>query len=192
MNSKNPRSISQNDQELEIELLAVRCQLGELAALDDLVERFHSDLWGYLLGVTADPVVAEEVLQEAWLRILRGIGRLRESKRLRPWLYSIVRRTFMDRLRLRYKEQRLEPIEEEPVSPVPSLELDWQETEALHRSLQRLSPPDRETVVLFYLRELGLVEVSEVLDIPVGTVKSRLHRARRVLRDELNKEGVKR
>jgi RNA polymerase sigma-70 factor (ECF subfamily) len=185
IDERNPR------ERLEQELLVARCQLGERAAFEALVARWHEPLWRYVLGMTGDPARGEEILQEGWLRILRGIDRLRDPDRLRPWLFSIVRRTFVDRLRARYAEPRLEPLDAEPPDETPP-QLDWEESESLHRALQRLPPPDRETVVLFYLRELDLRQVAEVLEIPLGTVKSRLHRGRRTLRQELERQGVTR
>ncbi|MBZ0114380.1 MAG: RNA polymerase sigma factor [Thermoanaerobaculia bacterium] len=177
---------------MELELLVTRCQLGEQQGFDQLVERWHPPLWAYVSSMTGDPAVAEEVLQEGWLRILRGIGRLREPARLQAWLYSIVRRTFMDRLRDRYRLKRFEPIDEEPPGVEPPADLDWEERDHLQRSVGELSLADRETLVLFYLRELQLEEVAEILDIPIGTVKSRLHRARRALRKSLTQKGVQR
>ena len=181
------------DRELkELELLVARCQLGEPDGFAALVERWHRPLWRYVRTMPGDPDVAEEILQEGWLRILRGIDRLQSPSRLQAWLYSIVRRTFMDMLRVRYAHSGVEPVDAELPDTEPPAELGWEETETLYTSLQALPPPDRETIVLFYLRELDLQEVSEVLDIPVGTVKSRLHRARRFLRNELEEQGVSR
>ena len=178
--------------QLELELLVARCQLGETSAFNALVERWHPPLWSYVHQMTGDAAATEEVLQEGWLRILRGIDKLREPARLQSWLYSIVRRTFTDTLRGRYADKAVDPIDDElPDTDLPA-ELGWEESELLHRSMQQLPHVDRETIVLFYLRELDLQEVSEVLAIPVGTVKSRLHRARRALRRELESQGVSR
>jgi len=188
------RQVGRDDERgrLERELLVARCQLGEPAAFAALVERWHEPLWRYVRGLAADPAAAEEVLQEGWLRILRGIGGLREPERLRSWLFTVVRRTFLDRLRVRYAEAGFEVLESEPPDDEPPPELDREESESLHRAISRLSPPDRETLVLFHLRELDLREVAAVLGVPVGTVKSRLHRARRQLRHELENQGVTR
>lgn len=169
----------------ESELLVARCQLGEPAAFERLVERWHPPIWRWVRGVSGDAEVAEEIVQEAWLRILRGIGRLRDPARLRSWLFSIVRRTFVDRLRWRYADERNEPLAEEPAGGDETDELAAEEFDLLHAAVATLPPPDRETIVLFYLRELSLQEVAEVLGVPVGTVKSRLHRARRQLRERL-------
>lgn len=183
-------SLDDTDRErAELELLVARCQLGEAAAFDALVARWHEPLWRYLRGATGDPEVAREVLQESWVRILRGIDRLRDASRLRPWLFSIARRAFMDRLRVRYAHEGHEPLGDEPADDSLPAELAWEDAERLHAALDRLSPPDRETTVLFYLRELDLQEVADVLAVPVGTVKSRLHRARRFLRAQLTAQG---
>lgn len=169
----------------ESELLVTRCQLGEPAAFDRLVERWHPPIWRWVRGVAGDAEVAEEIVQEVWLRILRGIGRLRDPARLRSWLFSIVRRTFVDRLRWRYADERHEPLAAEPAGGDAVDEFAAEEIDLLHAAVATLPPPDRETIVLFYLRELSLQEVAEVLGVPVGTVKSRLHRARRQLRERL-------
>ena len=177
--------------DLERELLVTRCQLGEPEAFSLLVELWHEPLWRYVRSMTRDSSTAEEILQEVWLRILRGIDRLRDSSRLRSWLYSIARHTFIDRLRLDYADEAMEPFEDEPIDDEVD-ELAWETSEQLHAAIARLSLRDRETIELFYLQELDLREVSEVLEIPVGTVKSRLNRARRHLRDHLNRKGMTR
>src|SRR6185436_15384103 len=85
-----------------LELLAVRCQLGERAALDALVARWHLPLWKYARRVTGTDDAASDAIQEAWLRVLRGLPGLREPARLRPWIFGIARRVLMDRLRAQY------------------------------------------------------------------------------------------
>ncbi len=79
----------------EDEWLAVRCQLGERAAFDELIERYQGPLWRYVRRVAPDEDAAREVTQDAWLRVIRGIGRLRDPARLRPWLFGIARRGWL-------------------------------------------------------------------------------------------------
>ena len=90
--------------ELADELLAIRCQLGELGAMDALVERWHRSLWGYVRSLAPDDDAAAEAVQDVWLRVLRAISGLRDPARLRPWLFGIARRVMMDRLRKEYAE----------------------------------------------------------------------------------------
>jgi RNA polymerase sigma factor (sigma-70 family) len=171
--------------------LAVRCQLGERAAFDLLIERWHGPLWTYARRVTGSDDAAHEVVQDAWLRILRGLPRLRDATRLRPWLFGIARRTLMDRLRGQYaapspSDVDLDTLAAADAGRVSASAVDAETDEAgLLEGLAGLPVIEREVLTLFYLRELSLAEVAELLDIPIGTVKSRLHRARRVLRQAL-------
>src|SRR5687767_2991273 len=86
------------------EFPAIRCQLGEPAAFDALIARWHEPLWKYLRRLTGDEDAAAEAVQDAWLRILRGMPRLRDGSRLRAWIFGIARRVVMDRLREKYAE----------------------------------------------------------------------------------------
>jgi RNA polymerase sigma-70 factor (ECF subfamily) len=170
-------------------LLAVRCQLGERAAFDDLIRRFALPLRRYVVRVVGNADVADELVQDTWLQLLQGIGRLREPARLRAFLFGIAHRRVMDHLRARYAvppgtEAELDALAAD--GPEPDAGLEAREIE---RGLERLPPVEREVLSLFYLDELSLAEVSQVLGIPVGTVKSRLHRARNLLRNHVTGES---
>ncbi len=171
--------------ELEDELLAVRCQLGEQSAFEELVGRWHQPLWRYLRRLTRDDDAAAETLQDVWLRVLRGIVRLREPARLRAWLFGIARRAVMDRLRQEYAAAELVAAELDEFAAPDEAEVLADDLALLHRELMRLPLVEREALTLFYLRELSLLEIAAVLAIPVGTVKSRLFRARRLLREQM-------
>jgi len=166
------------------EWLAIRCQLGEPDAFDDLVERWHGPLCAYARRVTASDDGANDAVQDVWLRIVRGIGRLRDPARLRPWIFGIARRVLMDRLRDKYAAPLLVDIVDEHPAPEPDLERDA-DLVALATALDRLPLIEREVLALFYLEELTLEELSDVLAIPIGTEKSRLFRARKLLRERL-------
>lgn len=173
----------------EDELLVVRCQLGERPAFDELIERWHQPLWKYVRRVTGDDDAAHDAVQDVWLRVLRGIARLRDGSKLRAWLFGIAHRVVMDRLRSQYASPTVEGVD------IASIAADERATDldddiaSLHHELTRLPVTEREVLTLFYLRELSLAEVAEALDIPVGTVKSRLFRARQLLRHELESKG---
>jgi RNA polymerase sigma factor (sigma-70 family) len=170
------------------ELLAVRCQLGEPAAFDDLIARWHGPLWGFVRRLTGEDDAAREILQDVWLRVLRGIPRLRDGSRLRAWLFGIARRAVMDRLRDQYARSPAADVDVDEI-PTDMTADDFDDQEALERALQRLPLVEREAVTLFYLQELSLNEIAEALKVPVGTVKSRLFRARRLLRELLTERG---
>lgn len=174
------------------ELLAIRCQLGEPAAFDALIARWHEPLWKYLRRLTGDDDTAAEAVQEVWLRVLRGMPRLRDAGRLRAWIFGIARRVMMDRLREKYAEPTLlstDDVHLEGAADTSDLE---EELALLNQELSRLPPVERDVVAFFYLQELTLAEIAEIVGIPVGTVKSRLFRARHLLRNQLMSKGVKR
>jgi RNA polymerase sigma-70 factor (ECF subfamily) len=172
------------------ELLAIRCQLGEAAAFDDLIARWHGPLWVFVRRLTGDDDAAREILQDVWLRVIRGIPRLREGSKLRAWLFGIARRTLMDRLRDQYARTRTRDsdvdVDEIPAEAAVD-EID--DLDGLERALQRLPLLEREAVTLFYLEELSLNEIAETLTVPLGTVKSRLFRGRRLLRERMTEGG---
>jgi RNA polymerase sigma-70 factor (ECF subfamily) len=176
------------------ELLALRCQLGEAGAFDDLVGRWHQPLWRYVRRLTGDEDAAAETVQDVWLRVLRAIARLRDPARLRAWLFGIARRAVMDRLREQYAVAQagaeldasgLDVVAEEEDADLEA------ELAQMRRELLRLPVLEREALTLFYLDELSLAEIAAVLAVPVGTVKSRLFRARRALREQMQ-EGAPR
>jgi RNA polymerase sigma factor (sigma-70 family) len=176
---------------LEDELLAIGCQLGERDAFDALIARWHQPLWRHARRVTGDDDVASEVTQDVWLRVLRGIGRLREPARLRAWLFGVAHRVLMDRLRLKYSTPDTIDVDDVELAGADAPDDLEHDLDAMQDALARLPIVEREVLTLFHLRELTLAEVGESLGVPVGTVKSRLFRARRLLRRELDGSDLK-
>lgn len=172
------------------ELLAVRCQLGEQEAFDELIARWHGPLWAFVRRLTGADDLAHDTVQDIWLRVLPGIDSLRDGARLRAWLFGIARRAVMDRMRQKYRDARFV---DDDVDALTATEEPWpspRDLEAVEGELAALPIAERELLTLFYLRELSLTELAEVLAIPVGTVKSRLFRARALLRAQLTAQGV--
>ena len=179
-----------NDDSRADELLAIRCQLGERAAFADLIDRWHEPLWRYLRRLADSNQTADDLVQDTWVRVLRGIAGLRDATRLRPWLFGIARRNAMDRLRAQYTrptdgDAALENLAAPEVDA--SLEADLA---ALESGLETLPARERETLALFYLRELSIDQIATLLEVPPGTIKSRLFRARHLLRDQLATKGA--
>jgi len=166
------------------ELLVVRCQLGEPDAFDALIERWHGALWSYIRRMTTEDE-AQDLFQEVWLRVIRGIARLRDVSRFRGWLFGIARRVLMDRFRRQYLELPADDVDVAELASEPEpigRETDVASVEAAIDTLQMLPTVERDILTLFYLHDLTLAELAEALNVPVGTVKSRLFRARRMLR----------
>ena len=173
------------------EWLVLRCQIGERDAFDVLIARWHPLLWRYAVRLTDDPDTAGDVVQDVWLRVVRGIATLRDAARFRPWIFGIARRVLMDRLRARYARPAFEAVD---LAEIPEADVDdghAEDLSLLQTELAELPILEREVLVLFYLQELSLGEIAEVAAVPVGTVKSRLFRARRLLRAQLIEKGVR-
>jgi RNA polymerase sigma-70 factor (ECF subfamily) len=174
------------------ELVVIRCQLGERDAFEALIERWHQPLWRYLRGLADSTEAADDLAQETWLRVLRGFNGLRDAARLRPWLFGIARRVAMDRLRQRYRRPTdAEAILEDIAAPEVDADLE-SDLAAMEAGMALLPPRERETLALFYMRGFTIDEMAQLLAVPAGTVKSRLYRARELMRRELNIKGVSR
>lgn len=174
------------------ELLAIRCQLGEREAFDQLIARWHEPLWRYLRRLANHDDVAADLTQDTWIRVMRGIAGLREPASVRPWLFGIARRVAMDRLRLKYSRPPPEDVDLERLAAPPDDTQPEADLAALDLAMAALPLADREALTLFYLRELSIHDMAALLQIPEGTIKSRLFRARQALRRELDCTGAPR
>jgi len=185
--------VAEDTESLQNELIVVRCQLGERPAFEELVERWHVGLWRYVRRMVERDEQAEEVVQETWLRALRELPRLREPARFAPWFYGIARRVLMDRLRQKHAHLIEDTDPEDLAVDIEAPAFDAEDVARLRDGVLRLPLAEREALTLFYLEGLSIHEVAEVVDAPEGTVKSRLHRARRMLRRVIEEnEGVSR
>lgn len=160
------------------EALVIRCQLGEPGSIEALVQRWHPALARYVTAWLPRDDQAEDVLQNIWILVLKGLPRLRTPSAIAPWLFRIARAAVMTRLRYRYREpSALDTWDGEDESVVDPLQ--WTD---LIRRLHQLGEPERDVLTLFYLEEMTMADIAVVMEVPEGTVKSRLHRARRQLR----------
>lgn len=166
------------------QLLVVRCQLGERAAFDELIRRWSGSLHRYAMKLGGDPELANDLTQDVWLRVLQGIARLRDAAQFRPWLFGIAHRTFMDRLRTRYGMPVDVGVDVDEIPAIDGGSTDEDLLRALASTMASLPIVEREVLTLFYLEELSLADISQALGIPLGTVKSRLFRARALLRKQ--------
>jgi RNA polymerase sigma-70 factor (ECF subfamily) len=165
-----------------------RIGAGEREALTALFLRFRTPLFGYLLRVTECRELAEDVLQETFIAVWRGASTYSGRSTARTWLFGIAHHQAHNVLR-RAALPVAEPVElERAESPWPTPEeasLAAAERTELYAAVRRLSLIHREVLALAFGQELAIAEIAVVLDIPVGTVKSRLRDAKRALRADL-------
>jgi RNA polymerase sigma-70 factor, ECF subfamily len=139
---------------------------------------------------------AEDLTQEVFLKAWLAIGELHHRAELRPWLFRVLRNAWIDRLRKSSRQPHLVALDEppEPASPapIPTLGISedrsaWNELfdEEVLAAIDALPEAERQVLTYFTFGELSYQEIAEALDCPIGTVMSRLHRARGRLQDRL-------
>jgi RNA polymerase sigma-70 factor (ECF subfamily) len=188
------RAVCAPDVELD---LIVRCQSGDREAFESLFHLFHEDVFRFAHLVVRDAGLAQDVVQESFLKVFRSIDKFQFRSSFKSWLYRVAVNEAISLLRRR-------KVKEDPNLAVdPHHELskavarDWQPEEAFlereERSLLRwaigqLAPGHRSVVVLKYFHDFSDIEIAAVVGCPPGTVKSRLHRARELLRNAMARQ----
>lgn len=172
--------------------LAARLRAGEARAFEELVIAYQHRVFGVALRMLGNAGEAEEVAQEAFLRVHRAIGEFRGEAKLSTWLYAITSRLCLNRLATGERRMRREG--EETLLRLASAETDaatelerGELESALHRAIAELPEERRIVVVLRDLEGLSYEEIAEALALEPGTVRSRLHRARMDLKDKLER-----
>lgn len=172
------------------ELLVLRCSRGQKEAIEELVSTWEKRLFYYIHRLVEDEQQAWPILQEVWVKVLQNIKGIREPQKLPVWLYSITRKTVLSHLRKKYSEKELwrnEQVNSNTEDCDPQCMFD--NAEQVHYGLGRISLPHRDILTLFFLKDLSLDEIAETLQVPKGTVKSRLYYAKEALKDVLDKEA---
>lgn len=171
-------------EQLVDELLVLRCQEGEPEAMAALAGRWQKRLWQYAYRLTARSDAAWDVVQEAWVAMIRGLRKLDDPARFRGWAYRIVTHKAADWVR-RHQRRREEPRDLAHVPHAGDGHVAQSDRHVdLHAVLGRLAHPHRIVLCLRYLAELPVAEIARVLAVPAGTVKSRLHHARQAFKQQ--------
>lgn len=169
---------------IQSEILVLRYKQGDAAAMSELVQIWAGPLYYYIRRFDMSEDDSLEVLQDVWLRVLQKFRQLRRPAAFPAWLFKITRTIVLNRLR---RTDRFETAcSDECLRRIPQEEggsgLNGFSIWEIHEALGRLRVINRECLVLRYIQGLSLREISSVLDVPVGTVKSRLYDAKRALR----------
>ena len=173
------------------------CQNGDVAAFEGLYNKYHRQLYGYLLAMLRSPHAAEDVTQDIFVKLFHNIGSYRFQSPFNHWLFRLARNQAIDHLR-REKVRRVTSLDEDlgEMAPmrervpdkrlIPSAKAEQHERAEQVRAAVLALPEDfREAVVMREWEDLAYEEIAERLEISVGTVKSRLFRARALLEKKL-------
>lgn len=169
--------------------MASYCQ-GQQDALRQLMSRYERELYLFLLRFTNDPASAEDVFQETFIQLHRIRGRFDASRRFKPWIYTIAANKARDQLRARKRkaEITLEAAETDeggslldyltdPVAEPVEIAGKKERTEAVQRIVENMPEHLKTVLLLGYFQGMAYKDIAKALDVPLGTVKSRLHTA---------------
>jgi RNA polymerase sigma factor (sigma-70 family) len=164
------------------EYLVVAAMAGNRTAFSQLVQRWHKRFVAHAWRLTGDQDSAREAVQSSWVEIVRGLSRLQDERAFPAWAYRIVSRACARQIGNRVRQRNLGAAlikEPDPEAPDPDARL---MEGRLRTTIHCLPPEQRAAIALFYFEEMSVAEVAVALDVPVGTVKTRLLHGRRKLR----------
>jgi RNA polymerase sigma-70 factor (ECF subfamily) len=182
----------------EDRLLIARCKNGDRTAFDDLVRRYERKVYNFAYRLCGNYDEANDVASETFLRVYNALPNFRGDASFITWLFRIITNVYLDeRKRQRARpHQSLEEIIEleettvsrqiEDPSPTPAQRVEGRErAELLQAAIQSLPDYQRAMIAMYHSENRSYEEIAEILDLPIGTVKSRLNRARLSLREKL-------
>jgi RNA polymerase sigma-70 factor (ECF subfamily) len=178
--------VAANAQQLYEQTLVIRSQLGDEPAFQELLALYGPHLLLFTRKMMqSSPHLVEDLTQEIWLAIYKGLPRLLDAGKFRPWAFRIAR----DRIYREYRRRKLaaQPLEESHLEEMQPHDGDniKMDVEELQRGLDALSPPHREVLVLCFFEELSYEEIAGITGSTLGTVRSRIHYAKRALKNAL-------
>lgn len=163
------------------DLLVLEAQSGNEKAFECLIVYFHPQLVSFATNLSGNHALAKDAVQDMWINISKKLKALNDPRAFKSWIFRALRWRVLDLLKAKsYQHQTI-------VDTNTTVEIDESEIEnqQLRKMINKLHHRDRCVIHLFYLAELPLTEIALVLEIPVGTVKSRLSRARANLQQQL-------
>ena len=159
--------------------------------IDQYIQQCGRRLYGLCLTLCANSFDADDLYQDTWLKAVKNISQYDESREFEPWLTRICVNTYRNRLRRIIKSPIFDAFssKEEKTAVMESIAApEAEDYSRLHEAIDRLPEKLRITVILFYFRDMDVGQTAHVLNIPPGTVKSRLSKARRLLKEVLSDE----
>ena len=180
------RQANEDLAEIREQIWVLRAQRGDAAAFRQLVDAYERKLLYFVRRFVRDATLALDVMQDVWLAVFRRLAGLREPRAFRVWLYQIAHDQVVRFIRRERRQaevhadysdmQSAESIDE--LAAIDNAEL-------VHRALELLSPEHREVLTLRFLEDMSIEEIAETVRCSLGTVKSRLHYAKRAMRQRV-------
>lgn len=165
---------------------------GNKQAYAHIINKYKNPLYATILRMTKNPQDAQDFVQEAFIKVYRQLGKYDETGKFSSWMYRVAINHCMDEFRKkRYKMKQVEINEGQVLnSNHPEvIFLKKEKSRQLERLIASLPQDERMIILLRYVNELSYSEISELVDIPLSTVRNKLHRAKKKMRDTINREG---
>lgn len=178
--------------------LIQRAVRGDKAAAEELIRAHQHSLYAYLLRLSGRPEVAEDIVQDAFVRVLTNLHRFDPRYRFSTWLFTIAKRLYVNacqKLKPRYDTDVVGGARSdcaEPSSPTAETEVWSAACDTLQKALAHLGPEQRDIVLLFHQQGWPIALIAEHRNMPEGTVKSHLHRAREKMRRFIESDHARR
>ncbi len=183
---------------LDDQALIERCKTGNTDAFDELVSRYEKQVYNFAYRISGNHDIAWDVSQEAFIRVFNSIRSFRGDANFSTWAYRIVKNVYLDELK-KSKSNRTTSLDEyveldensvakqvQDTEPTPDQVVEARDrTRILQEAINSLPEYQRIIVTLYHVRHQSYEQISDVLELPIGTVKSRLNRARLALADIL-------
>ena len=173
---------------LYLRMLVLRCRTGDEPALFELVELYQPRLGYFIAKMLGKTQGVDDVLQDVWLEVLRGLPRLKDASAFPAWVYRIARDRVYREMRGRDVPQAIDEAEE-LIADCAEEAFDAEDVAVVHACLDEIGTRHREVVVLRFMEDLSYEEMARVIGCDVGTVRSRLHYAKRALRKAMERRS---
>jgi len=165
------------------EILIIKCRQGNGAAFDELVGRWQKRLWHHAYRMTGSESAAWDVVQETWYGIIKGLRKLEDVSVFPQWAFRIASNKCVDWGRKQKRKERLDnELMKKSHNESNEMQNEGDETKSLRAAIEKLSPEHRALLELRYHEGFEINQIAEILNVPEGTVKSRLHRTLERLR----------
>ena len=169
----------------EEDLLVMAAQNGNQKAFSVIYQHYQKPLLRFAFKLCGDHEIAMDAVQETWIKCSNSLYKLKDPRAFKSWLYRMLRWKMTDLLRQKIRfNENLETLTDGIADQSAQKEPD--DTSEVISAINRLPLVEKQIIHLFYLDEMKLAEIAAVLEIPLGTVKSRLSRARKMLKQKFN------
>src|SRR5947207_7133899 len=168
-------------------VLLVRCQVGDRGAFEELVTQCQPRLRAFLAKMLPRTQNVDDAAQDVWMDVFRDLPKLADPGAFLPWMYRIARNRAFRMLRRKPHPTISIEATDAMAQATDDIDFDADDARGVHAALDQLIPEYREVLLLRFIEEMSYEDIAAVVEVPVGTVRSRIHNAKRILRGIIEK-----